>query len=93
MQRHSDEGKRELATEAAMIVIAECCSQLLVQRPVDGPDLGAILIGHQFSKVLSEYGLVLMPLRPSEKVRAAFSRGWMRSFQGRYEDAIQSAWT
>jgi hypothetical protein len=81
-RRHPDELKRELATEPVMRVLADCCRQNLV-KPSGGADLGAILIGHQFKQVFEEYGLVIMPLRPSKNVGAAFARGWLSSFQTR----------
>jgi hypothetical protein len=90
--RHADEQRRDLATPAAMRVLAECCGQIIVSRPPGGPDLGAILIRGQFEAVLAEYGLVLMPLHPGDKVERAFRKGWFRSFWTRYEAAVKAAW-
>ncbi|WLA53188.1 hypothetical protein [Bradyrhizobium diazoefficiens] len=90
--RHNDEQRREFATPAAMHALAGCCREVIVQRPANGPDLGAILISHQFKEILGNAGMVVMPLEPNDKVRGAFKKGWFRSFTERYRAAVKAVW-
>src|SRR5262245_52978465 len=78
--------------EAAMIVLAECCRDLIVQSPPNGADLGAILIGHMFKKVLEDYGLAVVPKTATPVMQAAWKQGWFRGFSERYASALRSAW-
>jgi hypothetical protein len=78
--------------EAAMIVLASCCRDLIVRRPLGGADLGAILIGHQFKNALQKHGLAIVPEIPTGPMRAAWKKVWFRAFHDRYSAALRAAW-
>ncbi|QHP70019.1 hypothetical protein EI171_23620 [Bradyrhizobium sp. LCT2] len=90
--RHNDEQSRDLATPAAMRALAGCCRDVIIQRPANGPDLGAILISAQLKEIFANSGMVIMPLDPDDKVQQAFKRGWFRSFVERYQAAVEAVW-
>ncbi|MCK1541610.1 hypothetical protein IVB12_06350 [Bradyrhizobium sp. 179] len=90
--RHHDEQRRDLVTPAAMHALAGCCRDVIIQRPPNGSDLGAILISAQFKEILANSGMVVMPLDPDEKSREAFRKGWFRSFTKRYRAMVEAVW-
>ncbi|NYG49863.1 hypothetical protein GGD67_007362 [Bradyrhizobium sp. IAR9] len=92
VSRQDDGQRRDLITPAAMHALAGCCRDVIIQRPPNGPDLGAILISAQFKEILANSGMIVMPLDPSEQIQKAFQRGWFRSFISRYRAATEAVW-
>jgi hypothetical protein len=94
---HDDKARTDLrssdALEIAMLELALCCRDLLVSRPLDGPDLGTILIGHRFEAMMEEHGLCIVPLVPKPAMHTAWNRGWIRSFAERYRTMLAAVWS
>ena len=79
------------ASERGAAEMADCARQVLFP-PHDGADLGAILGAALFQIILEERGLALVPRNPTDKMRRAFRRGWLRSFRSRYSAMVETVW-
>lgn len=94
---HDDKARTELRNsdvlEVAMLELALCCKDLLVSCPLDGPDLGTILIGYRFKAVLEKHSLCIIPMVPKPAMYAAWNRGWIRSFADRYRTMVDAVWS
>src|SRR5690242_11001787 len=71
-----DAARNSPMLEAVMQELARCCSEVIAP-PSGGADLGAILIGYQFKKVLAEHGLVVAPSEPTSGMEQSWKRGWL----------------
>jgi len=79
------------ARTATMRDIAD--SHREVVRPTGlGASLGQIFIACEFKGILAEEGFAIVPKVPTEAMRAAWKRGWFRSFGQRYSAMVCAAW-
>jgi hypothetical protein len=94
---HNLEARNQIRTdnanmEAAMFELALCCRDLVVRRPHEGADLGAILIGYKFKGILEKQGLAIVPVVPTQQMQVAWKKGWLRSFYERYSAMLLATW-
>lgn len=86
-----DAARQSPMLEAFMHELARCCNEVIVP-PNGQADLGAILIGYRFKKVLEQHGLVIAPMEPTEEMERSWKQGWFRRFRNRYQAAMGEPW-
>jgi hypothetical protein len=78
--------------DTAMVELVLCYKDLILCPPVEGADLGTILIACKLRGVLQAHGLAIVPQTPTPAMQAAWRRGWFLSFSQRFDAMMRSVW-